>query len=378
MAKQPGIMTENDLYNRPPIRIVMRDEGKVSIELRASAINSCPRQLWYHLNAEPQSDETPARSQRMLDMGKSLEGVVADTLTATHEIAPGWVIIPDGMLLRNRMGDIDGAIDWYITGMPDFVARPIASDDQSSHMVEIKTRSADAFRKVVNQGNLSAQPGAVMQLAAYRLAGNFSLDEVGRLHDDSMIVTMNRSDGDIHVEYFTEETLAEVMADVDAQWQERLDKWIYQPDEEPARLKQDAWQCQTCVFRTTCGNLVPEQSPAEQDKGIPVDDEEFADALYHFCSWKEQEALNSMPKSVKENWDRVGLSYFMRHGIDKLNGVENGEGVFNISLQDSGRETLNVEKVRYHLPPSIFQQCLEVRPGKPYLVVRKARSRKGE
>ena len=67
----------------------------------------------------------------------------------------------------------------------------------------------------------------------------------------------------------------------------------------------------------------------------------------------------------------------MRHGIDKLNGVENGEGTWNISLQDSGRQSLNVEKVRYHLPPSVFDECFETKPGKPYLVVRKARSKKG-
>ena len=375
-----SIQAENDLYSRPSIRVLTGEVGNplTNVELRASAINSCPRQLWYEINGEPHSDEIPARSKRMLDMGRSLEGIGAQALVDQgYEVMSGWEIIPMGAdLLRREMSPIDSDTRWQITGLPDFVARPAGSDDTEWRLVEIKSRSADAFRKVVNEQNLSAQPGAVMQLAAYRLTPGIGVYEADDLHSDSIIVTLNRSDGDIHIEHFKLETLQEILQQVNDQWTARLSQWFYD-DEAPERLKPNNWQCRSCVFRTTCGNFVENVSPAEQDKGIPVDDEEFADALHHFCSWKEQEAQNSMPKAVKETWDSVGLRYFMRHGIDKLNGVENGEGIWNISLQDSGRETLNVEKVRYYLPPSIFQECFEKKPGKPYLVVRKARSKKG-
>ena len=373
-------MEEQNQYNRPSIRLVFNEDDNDPdvIELRSSAINSCPRQLWYTLMGETVSDEVPVRNQRMLNMGNALEGVVGQTLKDQgHTLRPGWEIIPEGSpILRHPMGKLDDKLEWQITGLPDFLVRH--KEDLTGYMmVEVKSRSADAFRRVVNEGNLSAQPGAVMQLAAYRLAPDLemTLSQPGPLNDDSAIVTMNRSDGDLHQEYFTLDTLKEVLEQVKTQWRSRLSGWLN--GDEPERLKPNHWQCQSCVFRTVCGNLVEDVSPMEQDKGIPVDDEEFADALHHFCSWKEQEALNSMPKAVKETWDSVGLRYFMRHGIDKLNGVENGEGVWNISLQDSGRETLNVEKVRYYLPPSIFQECFEKKPGKPYLVVRKARSKKG-
>ena len=130
-----SIQAENDLYSRPSIRVLTGEVGNplINVELRASSINSCPRSLWYEINGEPHSDEIPPRSKRMLDMGRSLEGIGAQALVDQgYEVMSGWEIIMGADLLRREMSPIDPDTRWQITCL--LYTSPSPRDRQKSRM----------------------------------------------------------------------------------------------------------------------------------------------------------------------------------------------------------------------------------------------------
>ena len=355
------------------------------ISVRASAMTECPRRLHYDAMGEDPSDELPVETKRLFEMGNRLESTIWQFLTDD-----GWQVDdhgPFGTAVLTAGYTPDG-IEVQITGTPDAViCQPTGNpevgmyDGGTACLAEFKTRSDSAFRQVVNRGNYVSHPGAVVQIAlysemlremAYKSEAPTFRKMAHNLAEDAVIVSLNRSSGELHMEWFQRGFLVDIAEEGLQKVTAMVSDWI--EGTVPERLEVDSYQCQSCLYRTKCGNLSALKSGEMLDEGIPVTDEEFLQALYDFSALKSNTGgAEKELEQAKGILNDTGMRYLNREGLSQVKGVENAFGFWNITLRDSSRVELNDSKVRYLLGPKQYAECQDFKQGKQYLEVRQVK-----
>ena len=142
--------------------------------------------------------------------------------------------------------------------------------------------------------------------------------------------------------------------------------------DEPPNRDFDArdWQCRSCEWRTTCGNVVVEE-PAITFGKEKISEEEIADA---FRLWEENK-LESDSHKQDEDQDKYMRAILMRYltglGAEKM--VLKGQaGDWNVTVRDRPMQKVNVELVRYYLTKSQQEEVISY-SSNPFIEIRKAR-----
>ena len=215
------------------------------------------------------------------------------------------------------------------------------------------------------QGNWRAQFGAVVQLAMYRKA----LIEADELVEDvaCCIVTMNKDDGELDIEWFRAEVLDEAMGQVSTMLQRKVASWlgdgVPEPEHEPG-----SWQCNSCQWLDTCGNNVELKIDLSGEK---ITDEEAITAL---LDWEEVK-LAEVPidKDAVVYPRAVLLRYMQGMGVDKVT-LQGRTRNWNVAVRQKESVALNDQLVRYYLSPQQYDECLEINSGEPYTEIRRGKA----
>ena len=341
---------KDPIYERDP---AISDGNQLYI--RASATDLCSRMLYYSAKGVPKTDDTPADTQVMFDLGNYLEAFVKDTMAKHH----GWTF--QGLDPYTVYMPISQSL--VVTGHPDAIGMCERTGDMLT-TVEIKTRGDGMFNNVTSRGNFNAVPGAVYQLAMYRHV----LVETGTVEPevDSCIATMNRDSGQLHQEWFAPNRLEEALAVLQEELQEDINRW----DEgvPPIYLPPDHYQCVSCKWRTHCGNIVVDGATIA---GVPT--EQLARTIQAWEPYKLAEQVNTMPKEVHEDTRAMALAFMLDNRLEKM-PVAGESFAWNISKRQRNGVKLNEDKVRYLLGPVQYDQCLEEWEGEPYVEIRKGKA----
>ena len=378
------MVADKQEYNRPPAQIVEDANGEPTVHLRASAVNSCVRQLYYAASEFGKSDEVPEDQLLVMEMGKVLEPFVLETMTNR-----GWTIMDLRELgvceVEIPTIDEDGSptVPLFITGIPDAVGEVPGYGKAERFLIEVKTRSANAFRNIVNNGNYMSQHGSVLQAASYyqmlRLKGILGQGS------EAVILTLNKETGKINQEWFREDVLhnlfiQEVIPRVQrilTLWDEAVEQ--SNDDEKPAEpireLDRNHFICKSCEWRTSCGN-VGDDEPIFVPQGQYVNDQELADAVRMWEEEKIKQDSVQVDKAKNDFARQVILQYMQGHGLSKMN-VTGATGMFAVTIQESTKIGLNEEKVRYYLTPQQMMDVREVKHGKDYITIRSSRRGRG-
>ena len=231
-------------YDRPNIRAV------VSMELRMSAIRQCLRRLAYEVQEIEPSDEVPARNRALMEMGKRLEPLVKELMRED-----GWEITDEGFveLPHGRV---------ILTGHPDGVAtHPVLTDGRPA-IAEIKTRSVSAANYAWDAGVERTHPEAVEQASLYSMALQGEVQAV-------VVVTMARDSGEYRAERIPAERVEEAYKTA-MQRVDEISQMVRQGGIPEPELPQGHFKCQSCPFRTLCGNA--EVPPKTGETGLSGDE----------------------------------------------------------------------------------------------------------
>ena len=351
------------IYERPAAEILFDDDDNGSVVIRASQATSCQRQLYYAITGEEQTNEVTPQAQARMEMGKALEPVVMDLLRAR-----GWIVAAPKMDEDNPEDSIHfvylaGNPEVYLSGIPDCIA--MDEMNGSDHfVVEIKTRGANPFRYVKMQGNWRAQFGAVVQLAMYR-QGLIEREEIGDTVD-CCIVTMNKDDGELDIEWFRPDLLDAAMTQVTNMLHIKVASWLEEEVPEPGH-EPGSWQCNSCQWLDTCGNNEDLKIDLSGEK---ISEEEVLTALR---DWEEVK-LAEVPidKDAVAYPRAVMLRYMQGLGIDKVT-LQGETSNWNVSVRQKDTISLNDHLVRYYLTPEQYDECLEIKSGEPYPEIRKGK-----
>ena len=336
-------------YDRPP---AIRDGDQTYI--RASAADMCGRMLYYSAMGAEKTDELPDHVQDYFDLGHHLEEMVVTKLKSRHhwDTMFKWY----GGVITILIGDI-----WF-TGTPDALGR--YEPNGWITVVEIKTRSDGQFNNIKAHGTFSVSTGTVYQLAIYRHV----LVERGEINaeEDACIATMNRDTGEIYQEWFSPNHLEQVLATLSEEMIEDINRW--DDGVPPITLPADSWQCQSCKWRTHCGNVEDENARY----GV-VEIGDIADAVREWEPIKLLETEHAMPKKLHDDTRGQLKQYMVANRFDKMPVMGNAFW-WNASLQQRDTTKLNEEKARYLLGPVQYEQCLETAEGEPFVVIRKGKA----
>ena len=358
-------------YDRPAVSTY---EDKIAI--RGSQATSCGRQLWYSGMEIPQTDEMTPETSMRLKMGNILEPVIIEALKTDR----GWLVTSWQELLQGNLNvklmeifvpqivTVPVNDEIVMTGTPD----AIGMIDESTNMpfaIEIKTRNAEQFRRAVSQGAMISHYAAVVQLAIYR-AGLTDLDLVYP-DSDSALVTLNKDNGEIHVEWFRPQVLEEVLVGIG----DRLSTWtqvVLTSDTPPAKdYEPRDWQCKSCPWRTECGNIeTMEDTEIHLGKEIVTEDE----VMDAFDIWEINKMTedNAKKDSEQDKYTRALLTrYLLGLGVDKVR-LAGKTFNWNVSYIDRPKQKVNVEKVRYYLSKEQVEDCITYE-GEPYIEIRKGK-----
>ena len=247
-------MTEEaraSVYDRPSMRWGTEDEG-VDFVARASAVGgSCRRELAYLLaDAEP-TDEVEESTQLLFETGRALESVVLDSMERS-----GWDIQrvdPDDPTPA-AVNLVDGRM--RVEGYPDAFGT-IGVFDDLPKVIEVKTRSAGAFKRWTQVGTVRSHPEAAAQAAVY------SLGIFGEYRPVA-IATMNTDERRWDTEVLRAHSLEAALVRTD----DRMREFVRTVDagETPAPdFEKDYWKCGGCVFRTLCSET---REDAVEEPGV--------------------------------------------------------------------------------------------------------------
>ena len=248
--------------DRPNVRAV------VSMEVRMSGVDQCMRRLAYEAKEVEPSDEIPTRNRALMEMGKHLEPLVKRLMRED-----GWEV-SDESAVELPHGRI------ILTGHPDGVASHPVKTAGKPAVIEVKTRSVSMAEYAWQVGVERTHPDAVNQAALYSMA---LFGEVR----DIVVVTMARDSGDDKAERIpaarAKQAYERTMKRVN-----EIGRMVLRGETPEPELPQGDAKCQSCPFRSLCGNAEIPENPGVGG----LTDEELEAQLR---SWID--ANGSMPRS---------------------------------------------------------------------------------
>ncbi len=225
--------------DRPNVRAV------VSMEVRMSGVDQCMRRLAYEAKETEPSDEIPMRNRALMEMGKYLEPLVKRLMRED-----GWEI----------EGEEDDAVELphgriILTGHPDGVASHPVKTAGAPAVIEIKTRSVSMAEYAWEVGVERTHPDAVNQAALYSMA------RFGEIRD-IVVVTMARDSGDYRAERIPAER-AKQAYDRTMKRVNEIGRMVLRGEIPDPELPQGDAKCQSCPYRSLCGNAELPQNAGE-------------------------------------------------------------------------------------------------------------------
>jgi len=338
-----------DVFSRPAARF----DQDGNIEVRASAVRSCRRALWYaatdYLPTNPPSEE----SLMAMEAGNALEPVVARAMERA-----GWQV--DAADPQNpQQVAVRVGTNMIVTGHPDATGRMPLPEDETptpqlflfddeapapTHgeemLVEIKTRAPDAFKRWRTLGAERSHPESVAQAAFY------TLGLYGEMRD-AAIATMDTGNRTWDHEVIPADRLGQALGDA-CEWLGDLAAHYVRsgpaPDALPERdFSAGDWQCRYCPFLDIC---LPGAAEVEDETEIEdVSDEEARDAVAAYT--KAQAALKEPGKAKRAALDT--LKAWMRGQDDSKVKI----GGRTVSLVGTTRYSVNHPRLNELLDPEV-------------------------
>ena len=221
--------------DRPNVRAV------VSMEVRMSGVDQCMRRLAYEAKEVEPSDEIPTRNRALMEMGKHLEPLVKRLMRED-----GWEVSDEGAVELPH-----GRI--ILTGHPDGVASHPVKTAGRPAVMEVKTRSESMAEYAWQVGVERTHPDAVNQAALYSMA------LFGEIRD-IVVVTMARDSGDYKAERIPAER-ARAAFERAMKRVSDIGRLVLKGDIPEPELPQGDTKCQSCPFRSLCGNAEIPENP---------------------------------------------------------------------------------------------------------------------
>ena len=268
---QPGESRDLPL-DRPNVRAV------VSMEVRMSGVDECMRRLAYEAKETEPSDEIPTRNRALMEMGKYLEPLVKQLMRE------------DGWEIEGEQDDVvelpHGRI--ILTGHPDGVASHPVKTSGAPAVIEIKTRSVSMAEYAWEVGVERTHPDAVNQAALYSMA------RFGEIRD-IVVVTMARDSGDYRAERIPAER-AKQAYDRTMKRVSEIGRMVLKGDIPEPELPQGDSHCQSCPYRSLCGNAEKPENPGEGG----LTDEELESQLRSWIDANASATRSSSPASKQK------------------------------------------------------------------------------
>ena len=319
-------MTQSGVYGRPPAEM-LRD-GRMLI--RASAIGSCRRELWYHAHGYERGDKMTPEALMILESGIALEPVIVEamrrngwTVNHTQQSQPVSLKIPLTENIR-------------ITGHHD--ATGIPPDGETPMVIEIKSRGEAAFTRWKTLGAERSHPESVEQAAVYTWA-------LWREFRDVTISTMNVAERDWDYEIIPGERVRESL-------RKARDRLVDLPraTEPPDRdYGAGSWVCGRCPFLAECRPemLVDLDVEDVTDGKAEISDEEAQAALQAYVTARE--AIRG-PEKQKDDAAAL-LKTWLRQRGQKTIAVPTLTESMKVTLVDRRNYSTDYKLLNAMLPP---------------------------
>ena len=342
--------TRSSVYDRPSMRRGEDGEG-VDFVARASAVGgSCRRELAYLLADTEPTDEVAEGTQLLFDTGRALENVVLDSMERS-----GWDIerVDSEAPTPAAVTLVGGRM--LVEGYPDAFGTVGVFDDLQK-VIEVKTRSASAFKRWMQIGTVRSHPEAAAQAAVY------SLGIFGK-YRPVVIATMNTDERRWDTEVLRSQSLEAALARAD----DRMREFVRTVDagETPAPdFEKDYWKCGGCVFRTLCSET-REDAVEEPDVEIAektVTQEEFQQAL---LAYEEAHEAGKPKRDAQDTLRR----YMAENGLEVVE-VEGAKKTRKVKLVGGGpRISVNQKKLRALLSDEAYAEVVTESSTSPSLRV---------
>ena len=328
----PVAVTENrDLsLDRPNVRAV------VSMEVRMSGVDQCMRRLAYEAKETEPSDEIPTRNRALMEMGKYLEPLVKRLMRED-----GWEIedkdeeaveLPHGRII--------------LTGHPDGVASHPVKTAGAPAVIEIKTRSVSMAEYAWDVGVERTHPDAVNQAALYSMA------RFGEIRD-IVVVTMARDSGDYRAERIPAER-AKQAYDRTMKRVGEIGRMVLRGEIPAPELPQGDSHCQSCPYRSLCGNADKPENPGEGG----LTDEELEAQLRAWIDASSSAPRSSSPASkAKKAASETIKAHLISTGelADKM--VVDGK-TWNMKVSEKPGVSIDMEAFNELVAPDVREQVV--------------------
>ena len=338
-----------EVFSRPAARF----DADGNIEIRASAVRSCRRALWYAATNYRPTNPASEESLTAMEAGNALEPVVVRAMERA-----GWRVDPADPQAPRQVAVRVGP-NMIVTGHPDATGRTPVPEDETpapqlflfddeppapTHgdemLVEIKTRGPDAFKRWRTLGAERSHPESVAQAAFY------TLGLYGEMRD-AAIATMDTGSRTWDREVIPAERLERALHDA-CEWLGELAAHHVlngpDPDALPERdFSAGDWQCRYCPILDIClpgGAEVGEETEIER-----VSDEEARDAVAAYT--KAQAAMKEPGKAKRAALDT--LKAWMRGQDDTKVKI----GGRTVSLVSTTRYSVNHRRLNELLDPDV-------------------------
>ena len=342
-----------EVFSRPAARF----DQDGNIEVRASAVRSCRRALWYAATDYRPTNPPSEESLTAMEAGNALEPVVVRAMERA-----GWEVDPadpqDPRQVAVRVGP-----NMIVRGHPDATGRmPLSEGDAAARsptpqlflfddeppapthgeemLVEIKTRGPDAFKRWRTLGAERSHSESVAQAAFY------TLGLYGEMRD-AAIATMDTGSRTWDREVIPAARLERALQDA-CEWLGELGAHHVlngpDPDALPERdFSAGDWQCRYCPFLDLC---LPGAAELEDETEVEhVSDEEARDAVAAYT--KAQAALKEPGKAKRAALDT--LKAWMRCQDDSKVKI----GGSTVSLVSTTRYSVNHRRLNELLDPDV-------------------------
>jgi len=195
----------------------------------ASSIGSpCARQIWYSYNLY-ESQPSPPRGQRNMEIGKRLEGMVLDWL----ERAGVEVIRPN---------EDNNFLSYVDSEHPYFRGHADALLPKLNAVVDIKIINSSSFKQFVTKGLKAWSEIYYAQLQSYMGMGNIP---------NAFLLALNKDSADLHDEHIKFNSAYYDYLKMRAEL-------IHECTNAPAKISENPcwWLCKMCRFKSLCHDKI--------------------------------------------------------------------------------------------------------------------------
>lgn len=327
----------SDVYARPPARFT--PDG--AVEVRASALGDCRRALWLHAAGLPVTDPPAPEALTVMETGNALEPVVLRAMERA-----GWTISPVDPAKPIEVS-VELGPGLAATGHPDATGVMPLFDGEA--VIEVKTRSPEAFKRWRTLGAERSHPSAAAQAAVYTLG-------VYGEHRDAVIACMDTGSRRWDYEVIPGDRLEAALrsaADRLASLTEH--HALHGPDAEvlPERdFAAGSWQCNSCPFLTACRpgwqeEVANDERPGDDDPGQPLTDAQAQRAL---LAYEElHETARDIDREKQEQADAL-RRWLRQRGTDRAS-LPGRERVRTIRMVSARRYSVDHRRLNALLDP---------------------------